>query len=737
MEDGLPSKKTLILHITRDRCIVNASARGSVRSVRTICASLGLFLFAGGVAAQAEEITDPFEEPEEWDLFAAEDRLVTVASRYKQTTRDAPALVTVISEEEIRQYGYRTLAEVLQSISGVFLSQSPEGYQLAWVRGVIQSDNNKILLMVNGVPSYDGFYTHAWIDAYLPLDHVSQIEFIKGPGSAIYGTNAFAGVINVVTKDSASLRGGFARVHSGSFGTRSATAMAGDRLGKRHKDGSWTAYARIFDSTGDGIERTPKGARDVQAQRPISSTNAGFSLNWQGLKLRFDHVSYVASYLTQAESNLFEVLLESPDEFNLGFRNDFLYAQYDLELGNEARISPWALFQEHDNPGLYAWLQEPELEENEESGEHEASWAGTLVETEKHTRRYGAGLNFEARPAYAHILVGGAGFEATEVVEVEDRYFTDFSSTAEDPSPFFVPPGSWVGGAHLFVQHNWTPLYWIKLTGGARLDYNQTTETLFPSPRVGVLVVPSSTLSTKLLYGRAFRAPSVRELLVEVATEEDGTYKFTASNPNLVPETIDTMEAEATWTPHRQIQLRTAGFASILSQTINKSDNPNQYINQGGALITGAEAELKLSLGPWSTRASYAFTWGKDDETGFPIYGFPPHMGHLLTSVALFDGLHVSAEIDAYSAQPRTDWAPDSNARDGDAFFLTHMGVSTNRIGDGRVRFDFSIRNVLDSAAPSLVYVERANATKDGVRKYPNDIEREGRAYRVAVDVFF
>jgi iron complex outermembrane receptor protein len=736
-QEKTPIQKTLPALITRKTRHVNAHVRGSVRFMRCLFPSLALFSLMHTPTAWSQEIVDPFEEPEEWDLFAAQDRLVTVASRYQQTTREAPALVTVISAEEIRRFGYRTLADVLQSVSGVFLSQSPEGYQLAWVRGVIQADNNKILLMIDGVPTYDGFYTHAWIDAYLPLSHVRQIEVIKGPGSAIYGTNAFSAVINVVTHDAAHFKGGFVRGNTGSFGTRSVMAMTGERLGKHANDGAWTAYARAYDTLGDGIERTPKGERDVQAHRPISSTNAGFNLQWKGLKLRYDHVSYSASYLTQPESNIFEVLFESPDEFNLGFRNDFLFASYDWALANEIQVSPWALFQDHDNPGLYGWLQDPEITQDEETGEFESTWTGTLVETEKHTRRYGAGVNFEARPAFAHVLVAGAGFEATEVVEVEDRYFVDFSSTPVEPSPFFVPEGAWVGGLHVFAQHNWAPLYWMKITSGARLDYNQTTETFFPSPRAGLLIVPSSSLAAKLLYGRAFRAPSVRELLVEVATESDGSYKFTASNPDLLPETIDTLEGELTWTPHPRTELRGATFASILDQTINKSDNPNQYVNQGGALIAGAEVEAKLSWGPVSTRASYAFTWGKDDETGFPIYGFPPHMVHLLTSVTLVDGLHFTTEIDGYSAQPRTDWAPDSKARDGDGFFVAHLGLSTDKKADGHVRFDFSIRNILDSAAPSLVYVERANATKNGVRKYPNDIEREGRSFRVGVDVLF
>jgi len=684
----------------------------------------------------AEDIIDPFEEPEEWDLFAAEERLVTVASRYKQTTREAPAIVTVIGSEEIRRFGYRTLSDVLQGTSGVFLSQSPEGYSIAWVRGVIQADNNKILLMVNGVPMYDGFYTHAWIDAYLPLDHVQQIEIIKGPGSAIYGTNAFAAVINVVTQDAKSLQGGFVRASTGSHATRGAMAMVGERLGKKKRAGAWSAYARILDTTGDGLEHTPKGERDVQAQRPISATNAGFTLHWKGLTARYDHVSYRASYLTQAEEDLWQVLLESPDEFNLNFRNDFLHASYAIPLGNEIEIKPWILFQDHDNPGLYGWIQEPDVSQDPESGDINASWAGTMVETEKHTRRYGAGVDFEARPAYAHVVVAGAGVEATEVVKVEDRYFVDFSPTPTTPSPFLVEPGSWVGGAYAFLQHTWTPLYWVKLTSGLRIDHNQTTETLFPSPRVGLFLVPASGLSTKLLYGRAFRAPNVRELLVEVATEEDGTYKFTAANPNLVPETIDTVEAELTWRPTAAMSLRTAAFGSLLQDTINKSNDLNQYVNLGGSTIAGAEAELTVHKGILSAKVSYAYTWGRDQETGFPIYGVPPHMGHFQGSLELAENLFFSTEIDAYSSQPRRDWAPDSGAPDGQGFALTHFGVSTSRSKKG-VQFDFSVRNAFDTAAPSLVYVDKANATKDGLRKYPYDIEREGRTYRVNVECAF
>ena len=340
--------------------------------------ALPVFLALGPAIASAEPV-DPFSEPEEWDLFRAEANLVTVASRYKQTTREAPAVVEVIDQQDIRRMGYRTLADVLQSLSGIFMSQSPEGYQLAWIRGVIQSDNNKILLMIDGVPTYDGFYTHAWLDAYLPLDYVRQIEVIKGPGSAIYGTNAFAGVINVVTMGPESLEGGVFRASGGSFGTRSAMAMAGAQVDDKRFNASWSAYARVFESDGDGVERTPRGKRDVQGLRPISASNAGFKVNWNNMHLRWDHVSYSAAYLTQPQSNIWEVLLESPDEFNLGFRNDFVYADMDLNLGSEIRLTPWALFQDHDNPGLYGWITPPETTQDPDTGDITTEWSGLII----------------------------------------------------------------------------------------------------------------------------------------------------------------------------------------------------------------------------------------------------------------------------------------------------------------------------------------------------------------------
>ena len=112
--------------------------------------TLNLTVFLGVSWAQAP-VVNPFDEPEEADLFTLDERMVTAASRYAQTTLEAPAIVTVVSDAEIRRRGFTSIAELLRSLTGIHVTRSFEGRSLAWFRGIIATDNNKFLLMVDGV----------------------------------------------------------------------------------------------------------------------------------------------------------------------------------------------------------------------------------------------------------------------------------------------------------------------------------------------------------------------------------------------------------------------------------------------------------------------------------------------------------------------------------------------------------------------------------------------------------
>ena len=126
------------------------------RSIRAFYVLAALFSTSLSAAP-----VDPFTVPDDSSAFRWEEELVSVASRYAQTVREAPAIVTVISDREIRERGFQNLADVLRSVPGIYLSVSPEGRSLAWFRGVVSPDNNKFLLLVDGVPWYDGVYNRA------------------------------------------------------------------------------------------------------------------------------------------------------------------------------------------------------------------------------------------------------------------------------------------------------------------------------------------------------------------------------------------------------------------------------------------------------------------------------------------------------------------------------------------------------------------------------------------------
>lgn len=688
-----------------------------------------LFLAA---TALAEGWVDPFTEPDEADLLRAEQTLITVASRYAQTVRQVPFTVTVVSDEEIRRYGYRTLADVLRATAGVYLSVSREGRTLGWLRGITANDNNKILLLIDGIPFYDGVYTHAWLDEYIPLTHVRQIEIIKGPGSVVYGTNAFAGVINVVTYGAGEVDGGFARAESGSFSRRGAAAVAGHRLGEQ---GAIRATVRALSLEGDGMDRTPDGGYNIHARNPRQAFHAGLDMRLGNLTLRYNHIDYQHTYFVNSQDDLLSVFTESADEMSLRYSNDFASALYEFRPSRSLQIQPYVYAQYHNNPGSYGYIEGVDFSEIER----------VLVDTTKNTERYGAGVQTRLRLGPKHVTIGGFGVELDRVVSISDRVFLNGNGEPETPSAFRAEPAL-IWNRFGFVQHTYTASWWLELTGGIRLDAHSYAG-IFPSPRVGALIVTDNGV-IKLLYGRAFRAPNARELLVKVEPDDNGDNPFTSGNPNLESEKVDTFELEFSGDPNEVLSLRGALFASQIQDAIAKvssDDRPSlgneYYANTRGSQVAGFEGEASARLTKVRLTGNYTYTRALDALTGNLVYEFPPHMTHLRVSYAAAPGLWLSGLVDMYGRRPRADWSPDAGLEDGPPFGLIHAALSTDVIADGRVRLDASVRNVFNLDYETLISAEDANTmtTSAGVETaaYPYDLEGPGRDVVVGIEVIY
>ena len=705
------------------------------------------------LVAHAAEPVDPFNEPDEAELYRAEERVVTVASRYAQTIAQAPNIVTVLTDREIRTRGYRTLSDLLRSMPGIYVTVAKESRNLAWFRGVTSPDNNKFLLLIDGVPLYDGVYTHAWIDSYVPLVDVKQVEVIKGPGSAVYGTNAFAGVVNVVTYRADDLQGGFARIEAGSFGRRGAAGVLADRITVGSVPVEIRATARALELDGDGMDVTPGGKRNVSGSNPSCALMGRFGLTIADLDLSWTVFDYQHTYFVNTQDDPLSVLFQNPDSFYLAYRDQLATARYDLRLGNVAHIRPEISLQIHDDPGQYAYLGNPDTTIDPDTGEATTQWTGALVETEKRTSRFRAGVDASIQPSAAHTTLLGVGSDVLRIQALEDREFADFSADPVTPSDFAVrDPNASITNLYSFLQHTWTSSYWLELTGGARVDRHSYFG-IFTSPRAGVLLVPSQNLVMKVLYGRAFRAPTARELLVDVGVydsgEDSGENKFAAGNPKLQPEVIDTVESEVTATPIDGLTVRGAGFFSAIGQEINVEvgDHPklgsHYYENGGTTSIFGGEAQTAWDGGSVMVDATYSYTNAVDGSTGRVQYGVPQHMVNSILTVRPVDGLRLSVLSDFFGTRPRRAWAPDTNLADGPPIHLLHAALATDSLANGRVRADVSIRNLLDVQYTDLVSRNDANATNmdstTGMAsaKYPRDIAAEGRAVTVGVEVGF
>ena len=203
-----------------------------MNTIRVLALGVPVWLTAAAAAAQVPAPPPDVPVMSMEDLLAVE--VVSTASKFPQSVREAPASVTVITADDIRRYGHRTLADSLRSVRG-FYTTYDRNYGYVGIRGFARPGdyNTRILLLLDGHRLNDGTYDMAPIGTDFPIDMslIERIEIIRGPGSALYGSNAFFAVINVVTKTGASAKGLQVEVQGGSLETRGAAASFGRLFG--------------------------------------------------------------------------------------------------------------------------------------------------------------------------------------------------------------------------------------------------------------------------------------------------------------------------------------------------------------------------------------------------------------------------------------------------------------------------------------------------------------------------
>jgi outer membrane cobalamin receptor len=301
------------------------------------------------------------DEPKLEDM-SLEDLLnvkVEVASRHSQTIQKSPGIVSLITSDEIRNAGARDLIDVLQLLPGFTFAADTEDVVGLAIRGN-WAHEGKVLLLIDGLELNEMFYGTIQLTHEFPVDIISRVEVVRGPGSAIYGGHAELAVINVITKKASEINGVEGRVIYSQM--RSATNMQdlGLSAGKETASG-WNLSSHIATGKGDRSDLNYTDSLgetfNMKGNSDIRPTFINLAAANQNLSLRLIYDSYKTQMRTAYGENL-----AAPT--NLDFDSLLFGAKYTKELSsklslihelNYRRQEPWKSTQPLSNTiaGVY------------------------------------------------------------------------------------------------------------------------------------------------------------------------------------------------------------------------------------------------------------------------------------------------------------------------------------------------------------------------------------------------
>ncbi|MHB8093482.1 MAG: TonB-dependent receptor plug domain-containing protein [Candidatus Aminicenantales bacterium] len=546
-----------------------------------------LFFAAPGVRA---------EDPPQDDNTLAKllETRVSSASRYLQTLREAPAAVTIITDEDIRRNGFRTLAEALNSISGFFITDD-RNYTYLGVRGFGRPSDytNRVLVQINGHTLNESVYGSAPVGTDLGLDlgAVERIEVVKGPGSALYGAGAMFAVVNLIMKKGGDLDGVRISAEAGSPGLVRGAVTVGRELGKGvdvflSAQGTSIAGEDVYIQEFDAPETNHGIARGLDRDHHFGlfgSVSAG------GLRLQALSVSRDKAYPTAAWGVIFnDDRAETRDQ------------RIALELDWAGKLSPAMsldLRAAYDDYSYKGWYPYDTLSLDSSRGR---AWLGEarFQWDLRANNRFVAGMLYQShvQADYRQWDAGGVFFYGDYPFRLWSFYLHDEFEAARNLS--FV-----VGLRHDSYSS----------VGGST------------TPRVAVLWHAAPSTTFKLLYGEAFRKPTIYETYYE-----DAFTNFKA-NPNIRPERIRTAEIvwEQTWGRHLfgSMSLYRYVMRGLIDQRTDPADGWVEFVNLSRVVAVGLEADLHARLGSGlEIYAGYTLQAAKDSGTGLRLTNQPRHL---------------------------------------------------------------------------------------------------------------
>lgn len=496
-----------------------------------------------------------------WDIE------VTTASKQEEKLSDAPGIISVVTKDEIQGFGALTLSDVLNRVTSMYMIHAGTFmWNVGSIRGQnISNTDNHVLILLNGRPFRDGMsggFNNVTYAAF-PVDVIDHIEIIRGPGSVLYGTNAYAGVINLITKTADDESSYEASIGYGSFNTLTGSFSGGVHL---NDDMNLNFGVNYFNDDGPEFEFTdtpfqiPMG--DSVMNIPPELGKGNFTRDNKSLFVNFNYKGFHFNTL-YADLNPYGLAL--PFKWNMNVNPPYqagdemtLFKRYFTDFGYNLTFNDkYSL----DLNLTYNWFKaEGWVQDDTNPNATKGQTYNPLFEV---------ALNASPIENFNFIVGGVLDYNKFEGAQMTDGELLKYN---------------------VYVQADYR-FKWIKFILGSQVNKVENIDANI-SPRIGAIANINDNWGIKALYSSAFRNA--------YAIESHVNHPSFSGNTNLNPELISTAEGQIFY-QNEKIQTSLSYFNSHLSELIDRVPNPDEpgkmiYQNVGSFDFYGFEFEGKFSL---------------------------------------------------------------------------------------------------------------------------------------------
>lgn len=608
---------------------------------------------AAGEPPSPDDLTNlPFEQ-----LLDME---VATASKIAHQVSDAPSAVAIVTAEDIKAYGYHSLADILNSIRGLYTTYD-RSFQYLGGRGFGRPGDytGRIMVMIDGYATNDNIYNQAYIDnsGLLDTELIERVEYVPGTGSVAYGNNAYFGIINIVTKKGRDFGGTQLSGETFSYGGKKGRITYGNQL----KNGADVLLSASWLES-DGQNLFFPEFNDP-ANDPNAAVNHGVAhnLDYESSKrlfgkLYFENLSLEGGYVDRKKGTPTGAYGVEFNAYNQYWdANGFLSAKYDADLGADLKASTHAYYGSYLDRGAGIY--------------NDPSFFIGLWREHNLGQWWGIDEKFVGTWFDKHTLVFGA--------EYRDDFQMDFHEPVASSSHTRKT-------ISLYLQDEIALNDKLRLNIGARYDHASDVGGNL-SPRLALMYTPVPQTELKAAYSTAFRMPAAYEKF----------YTDGEQIPNLAlqSEYVATRELVL----QHEFSSRTRFIGSLyhyrtsdLITDVDLSPTTNEFVNVGSSHTTGLEMELERH---WDNgvrlRTSYA-RQSAIDQNGQWMINSPRTLGKFnLTFPMLRQYLRTGLELQ-YTSARRTE----SDQRLG-GYTLANLTFSSEHPIDG-IGASLSIRNLFN-----------------------------------------